>query len=102
IAEDAGGHRRQRLGQRDAALGDEAAQGAERPVSGRGKGVGIALWPAVDLGAPVVDAEDQVGLKADDRISSAYFAAFDRFEQKALRPRAGKLEEGGDRRLQVS
>ena len=45
IAEDARGHRRQRLGQCDAALGDEAAQCVQRPVVGRRKGVRIALRP---------------------------------------------------------
>ena len=52
IAEYAGGHRRQRGRQRDAAFGDERAQRGERRGAGRREGRRIGLRRAVDLGVP--------------------------------------------------
>ena len=56
---------------------------------------------AIDLGAAVAQAPDQVGIEPDDRVASAHRAALDGFEQEAHRPAGGELEEGGDRRLEV-
>ncbi len=85
IAENAGGHRRQRIRQRDAAFGDECAQRLERRRSGRRKRVGIILSRAVDFGALAVGAKNDVGFETDDRIAPAHLAAFNRFKQKTYR-----------------
>ena len=98
IAEDAGRHGRQRVGQLDPAFGDQRAQGRKRRLVAGREG---APRRAVDLGAPADGAPDQVGLEPDDRIAPAHRAAFDRFQQKAHRPAAGDLEEGRHRRFEV-
>ena len=102
IAEHAGRHRRQAVGQRDAAFGDQRAQRLERRLAGRARS--RRAWRCalrlISARAPF-DAPDQVGLEADDRIAAAHRAAFDRLEQEAHRPRARDLQERRDRRLQV-
>ena len=83
IAEQAGRHRRQLFGQRDAAFGDQRAQRVERRLGAGREAVRLGARRAVDLGARAVRAPDQVGLEPDDRIAAAHRAAFDRFEQEA-------------------
>jgi hypothetical protein len=56
--------------------------------------------PAIDLGAAVDRAPDQIGIEPDDRIAPAHSAAFDRFQEKA-RSAAGDLEEGRHRRFEI-
>ena len=94
IAEDAGRHRRQRLGQFDTAFGEEGAQRLERRlVAGRETGRAYAARVAIDLGAAVDRAPDHVGIESDDRIASADRAALDRFQEEAHRPPVGDLEK---------
>jgi hypothetical protein len=83
VTEHAGRHRRQGFRQRDAAFGDQRPQRRQRGGVRRRESVGIALRPAIDFRAPAVDAEHNVRRQPDDRIASAHFAAFDRFQQEA-------------------
>ena len=83
IAEDAGRHRRQRIRQRDAALGDQGAQRLQRRRGRRRERFRIMLRRAVDLRLRAVAAKDDVRLKPDDRIAAADLATLDRFKQKA-------------------
>ena len=101
IAEHAGGHRRQALGQRDAAFGDQRAQRLERRLRAGRKARRIAARVAVDLGLRAVRSPDQVGIEPDHRIAAAHRAAFDRLEQEAHRPRAGDFQERRDRRFEI-
>src|SRR5262249_57034936 len=59
-----------------------------------------AACVAVDLGAPVDEPPDQVGLEPDDGVAAAHGPALDRLEQEA-HGFPGNLEERRDRRLQV-
>ena len=94
--------------QRDAAFGDAArASASQRRPRRRREGVGIASARVrlISARSPLTRKID-VGLEPDDRIASAHFAAFDRFEQKAhrracRRGRAGDLQKGGNRRFQI-
>ena len=100
IAEDAGCHWRQRVGQRNLAFGNERAQRLQRwLVAGRERAV--AARRAIDLGAALDRAPDEVRLEPDDRIAPTRRAAFDRFQQKAHGTAAGNLEERRDRRLKI-
>ena len=90
IPEHAGGHRRQPVRQRDAAFLDESAQGRKRRLRGRRKALRVGLRIAIDLGVAAVGAEDEIRLKADDRVAAANRAAFDGLEQKAYRWRVGR------------
>ena len=101
IAEHAGRHRRQAVGQVDAAFRDQRAQRLERRLGAGREGVGLGARAAVDLGLRAVGAPDQIRLEPDDRIAAAHRAAFHRLQQKAHRLAAAELEEGRDRRLQV-
>ncbi len=86
IAEHAGRHRRQRRGQRDAAL---ARSARARPSSGAsltGTKAAGSVWTVRLISArSAVDAENDIRVEADDRIAAAHGAAFDRFQQKAHR-----------------
>ncbi len=53
------------------------------------------------LGLRTFGAEDEVGIESEHRIAAAHRAALDRFKQEGVPPVSGKLQEGGDRRLQV-
>ncbi len=101
IAENACGHRRQELGKIDAALGDQAAQGLQRRLGAWHEAIAGRACAAVDLGLAVDGAPDEVRLEPDDRVASAHRAAFDRFQQKALRPALGDLQERRYRCLEV-
>ena len=101
IAEQAGHHRRQLLGQRDAAFGDQRAQRGERRLGQGAKASGFAARRAVDLGARAVGAPDDVGLEPDDRIAAAHRAAFDRLEQEAVGASARDFQKRRDRRFEV-
>ena len=101
IAEDAGRHGRQLMGQMDVRFRDDATQRLERRLGHRLEAVAVGGGIAVDLGLAAGGAEDQVRLDADDRIAAAHGAALDRFEQEAVGAPRRQLEHGRDRRLQV-
>ena len=101
IAEHAGRHRRQAVGQCDAAFRDQRAQCLERRLGAGHEGIRLRARAPVDLGARAIGAPDQVGLDADDGMAAAHCAAFHRLQQEAHRLAAAELEKGRDRRLQV-
>ncbi len=56
---------------------------------------------AVDFGFAVTTAPDQIGLKADDRITPARFTALDALEQERVVPAFAQLQERRHRRFEI-
>jgi len=56
---------------------------------------------AVDLGAAVAAAPDEIGLEADDGIAAARLSALHAFQQERIVASLAELQEDGDRRLEI-
>ena len=101
VAEEAGGHRRQAVGQLDGALGDEGAEARERVGRLVRPAVGVEAGGAVEAGARAAALPEEVGLHADDRVAAADLAAGDALEQEAVLARLGELQHQRDRGVEV-
>src|SRR5205085_1044294 len=62
---------------------------------------GIGPRTPIDLRLAVATAPDQVGLEADDRVTAARLAALNALKQEGVVAPLAKLEEGGNRSLEV-
>ena len=102
VAEQAGTHQRQALGQLDPALRDQLPQAVQCRLGAGLESVAVEPCPPVDLGPVAAAAPDQVRLDAQDGVAAADGAAGDALEQEAVGPALGELEQRRDRCLQVS
>ncbi len=95
-ADGTGGKRRQSSNMRRGMTGKRGLQ--------RRKDIALdRLLPLALPGGHLATASDQLACRPDahERIAAQFFAAFDRFQQEALRLIGGEPQEGGNRRLQV-
>lgn len=101
IAENAGRHGRQRLGQCDLGFGQQRAQALKRRLRGRRERIPVGLGAAVDFGLVALRPPNHIRFAADDRVAAAIGTALDGLEQKAVGPLVCDLEHGGDGRFQI-
>ncbi len=103
IAHQTGERRRQAFGHRINPAGiRQRAQFGQRITIARPEGSGVYVPIAVDFRRRAARPEHQIGIKSEQAVTPAHFAAFDRFEQEIAAPRHDQPPRCAHRRVAIS
>ena len=101
ITEYARSHRRQVVGNVEPELLQKRPQRRERPSLARLERGSVLQRRLVDLGAVAVGSPENIGIEANDGVTSANGAALHRFEQEGVGAAGAKLEHRRHGRFEV-